>query len=273
METKYMNYYAEDKPFDVNLDAYLKRIFSGVESFLTKVQTHDQEAFQGVVTDLHKRVESKDIEISHTRISSINETDYPLITKYPELKTQIINYVLGPLETHQTITHETQTITCTVKAWLQSRLFQSYQMAKSLTSIMTKEEAIHFFQEYIDEGTRKARDPANYRETLIDEQEATTFFETFAGHDLTLFTLNTRKAGQKIVKCKWHEVMKELQVPDFAYAVACHYDFEATKNVNPAFTLTRTKTLMEGDEYCDFCLHDTRKMGIEHPSEDFWKEL
>jgi hypothetical protein len=100
-----------------------------------------------------------------------------------------------------------------------------------------------------------------------------TFFETYASHNLIYFTLNSWKAGEKILRCKWHEVMKELKDPDFAYAVACHYDFEATKNINPSFVLTRTKTLMQGHEYCDFCMHDTRHIAVTHPAKAFWNEL
>ena len=68
--------------------------------------------------------------------------------------------------------------------------------------------------------------------------------------------------------------MKELNDPELSYAVACHYDIEAAKNMNPKFVLTRKKTLMEGDDCCDFCYHDARVVEtIIHPSEQFWNDL
>jgi hypothetical protein len=267
MEAKKIDKYEDEKDHEVNIDEYLTRILGGIESFLNKVQKHDQNAFKEVIANLQQRLASREIEIS------LPEVELPLITQYPKLKQQVVNYVCEPFEKYQSLTKQTKTVTCTVKTWLQSRLFLSYQMAKSLTSIMAKEKAIQFFQDYIDEETRKVRDPTQYRETLIDEKEIMAFFETYASHNSILFTVNEWKAGQKMLKCKWHEVMKKLNDPDFTYAVACHYDFEATKNTNPAFTLTRTKTLMQGDECCDFCLHDTRQIAVAHPPESFWKEL
>ena len=58
------------------------------------------------------------------------------------------------------------------------------------------------------------------------------------------------------------------------YAMLCYSDFQGAKNLNPNFILTRTKTIMMGDEYCDFCYHDTQKVKeITHPSEKEFQEL
>ena len=47
---------------------------------------------------------------------------------------------------------------------------------------------------------------------------------------------------------------------ELSYFMTCYTDFENTKNLNPDFILTRSKTLMMGDDYCDFCYHDKRKV-------------
>jgi len=267
MEKKRADFYEDERPFEVNLEEYIERILIEVESFLNKVHSNDQTSLQVIINDLKNRVESKEI------VFRTPDGDFPLLSKYADLRKVIISYLLNPFEIYQTITKNTETITVTVRSWLRSRLFLYYQMAKSLTSTLSKEEAIQFFQNYIDEKTRALRDPANFSETLEKFYLDNTFFETYAGHNLIFFKINNWKAGEKILKCKWHEVMKELNDPDFSYAVACHYDFEAIKNKNPAFVLTRTRTLMEGRECCDFCYHDTRNTEVTHPSEDFWTKL
>ncbi len=54
----------------------------------------------------------------------------------------------------------------------------------------------------------------------------------------------------------------------------CYSDFQGAQNLNPNFVLTRTKTLMMGDDYCDFYYHDTRKdKDLSHPRESEFEEL
>ena len=43
---------------------------------------------------------------------------------------------------------------------------------------------------------------------------------------------------------------------------------------DPNFVLTRQNTIMEGQDYCDFCYHDTRLVDqVEHPPKEFWEDL
>ncbi|MFX1302296.1 MAG: L-2-amino-thiazoline-4-carboxylic acid hydrolase [Promethearchaeota archaeon] len=54
----------------------------------------------------------------------------------------------------------------------------------------------------------------------------------------------------------------------------CYSDFQGAQNLNPNFVLTRTKTLMMGDDYCDFYYRDTRKdKDLSHPRESEFEEL
>ena len=147
-------------------------------------------------------------------------------------------------------------------------------MALSLTSIMSREKSIRYFQDFIDQETKKMRDPSKYVENLDILTKDVEFFKLFQGHNFVECKIQEGKVGFKYLKCKWYEVMKELNDPEFSYASCCYYDFEATKNINPNFVLTRQNTIMEGQGFCDFCLHDTRLVDkVEHPSKEFWEGL
>jgi len=59
--------------------------------------------------------------------------------------------------------------------------------------------------------------------------------------------------------------------PELAYLACCYSDKSGFEAENPNFAYTRTKTLIQGDPYCDGCWHDKRHVEkIEHPEEEFY---
>jgi hypothetical protein len=56
----------------------------------------------------------------------------------------------------------------------------------------------------------------------------------------------------RTTRCLWAETFRRKNAGDIGYANTCHGDFAAAKTYNPKLRLERTKTLMEGDDYCDF---------------------
>ncbi len=55
-----------------------------------------------------------------------------------------------------------------------------------------------------------------------------------------------------ITKCRYVDVYKELGMHDFGYLLSCGRDFAMIRGFNPKIKFTRTKTIMEGDDHCDF---------------------
>lgn len=55
-----------------------------------------------------------------------------------------------------------------------------------------------------------------------------------------------------VTECIWAETMKELNAADLGDLMMCKTDFASAKAYNPKITLTRTKTIMNGDDCCDF---------------------
>jgi len=55
-----------------------------------------------------------------------------------------------------------------------------------------------------------------------------------------------------VTECIWAKVMKELDATELGRVTMCDIDFDSASVYHPRIELDRTKTLMNGDECCDF---------------------
>jgi hypothetical protein len=55
--------------------------------------------------------------------------------------------------------------------------------------------------------------------------------------------------------CLWADVFKDLDATDLGKIMLCDTDFPSTKAFNPRLRLERTKTIMQGDDCCNFVYH------------------
>lgn len=55
----------------------------------------------------------------------------------------------------------------------------------------------------------------------------------------------------KITECLWATTFREMGAADLGYLLICHRDYADCQGFNPRITLERSKTLMQGDEYCN----------------------
>ena len=86
--------------------------------------------------------------------------------------------------------------------------------------------------------------------------EHSAFSVTAADSDLLAYDVvedTSEKFAVKIKKCKYAEFYREKGCPEIGYAMHCALDFGEAEAYGPGITLTRTKTLMRGDEYCNHC--------------------
>ena len=60
-----------------------------------------------------------------------------------------------------------------------------------------------------------------------------------------------QKLECRYTECLWAKTMKDLNAEDIGYIICCHPDFAITKATHPKLRLERTKTLMQGDDYCN----------------------
>ncbi len=55
----------------------------------------------------------------------------------------------------------------------------------------------------------------------------------------------------KVTECLWARTFREYGAGDIGYACICHPDFATAAAFNPKLRMERTKTLMQGDDYCN----------------------
>jgi hypothetical protein len=68
------------------------------------------------------------------------------------------------------------------------------------------------------------------------------------------------KFAVKITKCKYAEFYTERGEAEIGYAVHCALDFGETEAFTSDIILKRTKTLMQGNSYCDHCYERLRPL-------------
>ncbi len=55
----------------------------------------------------------------------------------------------------------------------------------------------------------------------------------------------------KITECLWAKILNDLNEAEQGYRIYCKPDFMMARTFHPKVKLTRTKTLMQGKEYCN----------------------
>jgi hypothetical protein len=60
-----------------------------------------------------------------------------------------------------------------------------------------------------------------------------------------------QKLECRYTECLWAKTMKDLEAEDIGYFICCHPDYAIAKATHPKIRLERTKTLMQGDKYCN----------------------
>jgi hypothetical protein len=55
-----------------------------------------------------------------------------------------------------------------------------------------------------------------------------------------------------VTRCKYAEMYRELGIPELGEMLSCSRDAALIEGFNPQIQLTRTQTIMEGANFCDF---------------------
>jgi hypothetical protein len=152
-------------------------------------------------------------------------------------------------------------------------VFDYYQVS-SLLSIMSKQDAIKAISEFIENKLEERRNPEKYDksvEKLIER--ISPGYERWRSQDVAIKVEGDKRAIVRVSRCKWAEVMEGLD-KDLAHAMICNTDFKNATIFNEEFILTRTQTLMQEADYCDFCYHDKRHDNdLTHPSDQEFEAL
>jgi len=60
-----------------------------------------------------------------------------------------------------------------------------------------------------------------------------------------------------VYRCRYAEMYAHLGIPELGKLLSCERDFALIEGFNPKIHLTRTQTIMEGADICDFCFEQT----------------
>ena len=55
----------------------------------------------------------------------------------------------------------------------------------------------------------------------------------------------------KVAECLWAKTFREIGAADIGYLLICHPDYAYCQGFNPKITMSRSKTLMQGDNDCN----------------------
>jgi hypothetical protein len=64
---------------------------------------------------------------------------------------------------------------------------------------------------------------------------------------------NKEKFCFHVTRCRYAEMYKELGLLEFGVVLSCGRDLALIQGFNPKIKFTRTQTIMEGADLCDFC--------------------
>jgi hypothetical protein len=65
--------------------------------------------------------------------------------------------------------------------------------------------------------------------------------------------LTHKKFSFNVFRCRYAEMYHHLGVPELGKILSCDRDFAFLEGFNVNIHLTRTQTIMEGSDICDFC--------------------
>lgn len=68
-----------------------------------------------------------------------------------------------------------------------------------------------------------------------------------------ILELSNKKFAFNVYRCRYAEMYQHLGVPELGKVLSCDRDFALIEGYNPDIHLTRTQTIMEGADICDFC--------------------
>ena len=149
-----------------------------------------------------------------------------------------------------------------------------YHQVSSLLSIMSKQDAIKVVSEFIENKIEERRNPENYDQSVgALFERIIPGYKRWRSQDVTIRIDGNMRALVGVSRCKWAEIMEGLD-KELAQAMICNSDFKNATIFNEEFILTRTQTLMEGADYCDFCYHDKRyDNDLTHPPKQEFEDL
>jgi len=146
----------------------------------------------------------------------------------------------------------------TYEQYFQSRFRGTVGLARALERAVGRRKAFEIIKKWAEKSavesvknqlSKKPIENFEDFKLLVKEENKSPFWK----HVLTwTFTEETpKKLSYHITECLWAETFKKMNATDLGYMLSCRPDFATARAYHPKIRLKRTKTLMQGDDYCN----------------------
>ncbi|GAB4333460.1 MAG: L-2-amino-thiazoline-4-carboxylic acid hydrolase [Candidatus Abyssubacteria bacterium] len=88
--------------------------------------------------------------------------------------------------------------------------------------------------------------------TMQHFADGTAFWGQGGALEYEVLEANSTRISLNVTRCKFAEMYDQLGMRDLGYLLSCGRDFAMIEGFNPKITLTRSRTIMQGDPFCDF---------------------
>jgi len=148
----------------------------------------------------------------------------------------------------------------TLEEFFKLRLTDTAKYAKLLIDQLGEEKAYQILNQHaIEEGKEYGKDLVKNRKPVSSKDDLSDFFhdlysDPFWDSCLDVEYLEESEDCVKIniKKCIWAHTFKNLDASDLGFHTMCMGDYGIAKGLSSNVSLKRTKTLMQGDDHCDF---------------------
>jgi hypothetical protein len=148
----------------------------------------------------------------------------------------------------------------TYEQYFQDRCRSTVELVKALEHALGKDKTLEIVRKWAREREKSAVESIKNemsKKPIRNFQDFKLFMKEgnkspFWTHVLTLSSEETpNKFCDHVTECLWAKTYKEMNATDLGYILHCRPDFAMAKAYHPKIRLNRTKTLMQGDKYCN----------------------
>ena len=263
--------YNPQSVIEVEVQTTISRSSRFLDSFIEFVRKESPD----ILTKTLNRFKDRLTGFEHANLDHVSFDKTPKnFEAFPDIFRHIRAVSLSLLRYNECIaTEKDGKISVTYWNYVRSYLIPLYHLAQTLVDVVPREQGIDLYQRSVDYETDQT-EKIDESITCLEDFFRLAFSKGTPALSRITFLTEKGIAGVKITRCLWVDILKEFDDPKISYAVACHYDLHAARYINKNFRLTRKKTLMQGNGFCDFCWHDISiDKEMKHLSDDFWQEL
>jgi hypothetical protein len=154
-----------------------------------------------------------------------------------------------------------QKVEVTYSQYFVNAFAEQVALARELEATIGKEETHNILEQWSErrvvEGIEKMLKSEgiiidNFEDFKKNQREMWESPRVTKTHTHELIEETGKTAKYTVTECIWAKIFQELDASDIGLLTMCKTDFAAAKVYNSKIELTRTKTIMEGHDCCDF---------------------